>query len=141
MKQELILYPALLMALLTFSVGIALFRRRFVAVKRGDINPGYFLHNRGGKLPDYLARVEQNFSNQFELPVLFYAVVLMLYASHSVNHYQLWLLWGFALSRVAHSLVHIGVNRLAWRRNIFTLGFLLLLASWVLLFIQLVSQA
>jgi hypothetical protein len=139
MKQELILYPALLMALITLGIGIVLYRMRFVAVKQGDLNPAYFLYNRGAKLPDYLARVEQNYSNQFELPVLFYAVVLLLYVSHSANIYQLCLLWGFVLSRVVHSLIHIRLNRLLWRRNSFTVGFFLLLASWILLLIQLIQ--
>jgi hypothetical protein len=140
MNQELILYPALLMALLSFAVGIFLYRQRFIAVKRDDVRPVYFLHNRGGKLPDYLVRAEQNYSNQFELPVLFYAVVFMLYLTHSADLLQLILLWGFALSRVAHTLVHVTVNRLLWRRNVFSLGFLLLLASWCYLLIQLMQR-
>lgn len=140
MDQELILYPAVLMALLSFAVGIVLYRQRFIAVTSGDINPAYFLNNRGGKLPDYLIRAEQNYTNQFELPVLFYAVVFMLYLSHSVNLLQLALLWGFVLSRIAHSFIHIKMNRLLWRRNSFSVGFFLLLASWLLLLTQLLQR-
>lgn len=139
MKQELILYPALFMALLTLGIGIALYRMRYLAVVQGDLNPAYFLYNRGAKLPDYLARVEQNYSNQFELPVLLYAAVLLLYVSHSATIVQLGLLWGFVISRVVHSLIHIRMNRLLWRRNSFTVGFLMLLASWALLLIQLMA--
>ena len=141
MNQQLILYPALLMAMLTLSVGILLFRARIAAVTRGDLNPAYFAYNRGAKLPDYLIRVEQNYSNQFELPVLFYALVLLLYTTQSANHYQLWLLWGFVLSRIVHSLVHIWLNRLLWRRDSFIVGFILLLAGWVLLGIQLLQPS
>lgn len=139
MDQALILYPALLMALLSLTVGTLLYRLRVTAVTRGDVQPGYFLYNRG-KLPDYLARVEQNYTNQFELPVLFYALILLLYVTHGANGIQLLLLWGFVLSRVVHSLIHIRLNRLLWRRNSFAVGFLLLLASWTLLGIQLLFR-
>jgi hypothetical protein len=139
MTQELILYPALTMAMLTLTVGIILFRARIAAVTRGELNPVYFQYNRGAKLPDYLIRIEQNYSNQFELPVLFYGVVLLLYTTHSANYYQLWLLWGFVMSRIAHSLIHIRLNRLLWRRNSFSVGFLLLLASWLILFVELLQ--
>ncbi|HEX9802700.1 MAG TPA: MAPEG family protein, partial [Gammaproteobacteria bacterium] len=115
-----------------FAVGIALFRARILAVKRGDISPGYFLLNRGGKLPENLVRVDQNYNNLLELPILFYAAVLLLYVTGTANLAQLWLLWGFALSRIVHTLIHIRSNHLRWRMRSFVVGFLLLLASWSL---------
>ncbi len=139
MNQALLLYPAMAMALLTLGVGMLLLRARVTAVRSGDLNPAYFQYNRGAKLPGYLLRVEQNYSNQFELPVLFYALVTLLYTSQSASYLQLSLLWGFVLSRTVHSLVHIRLNRLLWRRNSFIAGFLLLIASWLLLGIQLLQ--
>ena len=139
MNQELILYPAMAMALLGLGVGILLLRARILAVIHGDLDPAYFQYNRGARLPDTLIRAEQNYSNQFELPVLFYALVVLLYTSQSAGYIQLGLLWGFVLSRYAHSLIHIRLNRLLWRRNSFMVGFMLLLASWILLGIQLLQ--
>ncbi len=48
MRQALILYPLMAMAGLTFLVGLRMLRLRFRAVARGEINPRYFLLNRGG---------------------------------------------------------------------------------------------
>lgn len=141
MKQELILYPALVVAMLTFTVGIMLFRVRLLAAKRRDISPRYFLLNRGGKLPEYLIKVDHNYSNLLELPILFYAAVLFLYATGTANHYQLWLLWGFALSRIVHSVIHISVNNLRWRMVSFVAGFLFLLASWSLFIWQIIMKS
>ncbi len=139
MSRMQILFPLAGMALLTFAVGVAMLGLRFRAVARGDINPRYFLLNRGGRVPDYLARVEQNYTNLFELPVLFYVLVLALYAADSVTPAQLWLAWGFLASRVLHTLVHTTVNRLRWRMRIFSAGALLLIAAWALFVLRLVA--
>ena len=112
MEQELIIFPALVVVALTFIVGFTLVRLRFLAVNRGEVNPHYFLLNRGGKLPDYLLRMEQNYTNLFELPVLFYLLILLLYITHEVDTLQLWLAWGFAVTRIVHTAIHTTVNRL-----------------------------
>lgn len=137
MNQELILYPAVAMALLTLGVSLLLFRARRQAIFSGEVNPAYFLLNRGGRLPERLIRVEQNYNNLFELPVLFYALVVLLYLSHSGDTVQLALLWGFVLSRIIHSNIHIRHNHLRWRMRSFITGFLLLLAAWLWLLLRL----
>ena len=139
MSRIQILYPMASMALLTFTVGVVMLRLRFRAVARGQINPRHFLLNRGGRVPEYLARVEQNYLNLFELPVLFYALVLALYATASVTPLQLGLAWGFVLTRVMHSLIHATVNRLRWRMWVFSAGALLLMAAWALFVLHLGS--
>lgn len=139
MNQELILYPAFAMALLTFAVGLALFLHRVRAVKRGLITPGYFLLNRGGRQPDELIRFEQNYSNLFELPVLFYALAALLYATQHADLIQLALLWAFVLSRLLHTLIHVTINHLIWRMRSFFAGFYLLLGGWLLLLFRLVQ--
>ncbi|MBT9096440.1 MAPEG family protein [Methylovulum psychrotolerans] len=72
MQQALMVYPMVAMVLLTFVIGIWMLRLRIKAVKEGVLNPGYFLLNRGAKLPDGLAKVTQHYANLFEMPVLFY---------------------------------------------------------------------
>lgn len=141
MQQELILYPALASMGLTFAVGFTMLRLRFLAVGRGEVNPRYFLLNRGGKVPEYVARVEQNYSNQLELPMLFYALALMLYVTGSVNTPQLTLAWAFIATRVAHAAIHITVNRLRWRMIAFVSGAVILLSSWVGVLVQLATAS
>jgi hypothetical protein len=141
MPREQILYPALTVVALTFIVGFMLLRARFLAVRRREINPRYFLLNRGGKVPEYLQKLEQNYCNLFELPVLFYLLTLMLYATNSVNALVLWVAWGFAATRIVHTLVHITVNRLRWRMAVFLTGALLLLAGWMVFLFRLTSAA
>ncbi len=136
MQQELIFFPAIAVVVLTFTIGFTMLRLRFLAVSRGEINPRYYLLNRGGKVPDYLVRVEQNYGNLFELPVLFYLLISVLYSTHTVDELQFWLAWGFAGTRIVHSTIHVTVNWLRWRMLTFTFGVLLLLASWLIFLVQ-----
>jgi hypothetical protein len=113
---------------------------RFRAVRRAEINPRYFLLNRGGKVPDYLLRVEQNYSNLLELPLLFYLLILMLYATRTVDELQLWLAWCHAGTRIVHTAIHTTGNRLRWRMLSFISGALLLLGGWLFFGVRLTQD-
>ena len=139
MNHTAVLYPMFVLVLLTLSVGIALYLLRRGAVRRGEIGLAYFLLNRGGRLPEYLVRVDQHYTNLFELPVLFYALVLILYVGGEVDWYQVWFLWGFVLSRIAHTLIHVTLNRLRWRMVAFLIGFAFLAAGWAALGLDLIT--
>lgn len=140
MPTEHILYPLFVMALLTFVIGFRGFRMRVRAVRQDGLNPGYFQYNRGGKPPEYMMRSEQNYTNQFELPILFYAVGLIAYSASLVDVVTIILAWLFVLSRIMHSYTHIRFNKLMRRRRAFLAGFVTLMALWAKLFIQLIIQ-
>ncbi|MBL3527956.1 MAG: MAPEG family protein [gamma proteobacterium endosymbiont of Lamellibrachia anaximandri] len=137
MLQILIIYPLMAMAALTFGVGILMIRLRFLAVRRGEINPRYFLLNRGSKVPDYLAQVEQNYHNLLELPLLFYAVSILLFLTSKVDVIYLALAWSYVGMRLLHTLIHTTVNRLRMRMWAFLLSSVLLIAIWLRLSLQL----
>ncbi|MBL3600339.1 MAG: MAPEG family protein [gamma proteobacterium endosymbiont of Lamellibrachia anaximandri] len=137
MLQILIIYPLMAVAALTFGVGILMIRLRFLAVRRGEINPRYFLLNRGSKVPDYLAQVEQNYHNLLELPLLFYAVSILLFLTSKVDVIYLALAWSYVGMRLLHTLIHTTVNRLRMRMWAFLLSSVLLIAIWLRLSLQL----
>ncbi|MDG6772858.1 MAPEG family protein [Thiomicrorhabdus sp. ZW0627] len=141
MTNEMILYPLLAMALLTFFVGFSLLRLRFKAVKQDSLNPRYFLLNKGGKAPEYLVKTEQHYLNLFELPILFYLLVITLYVTQQVDMVQLVLAWGFVFSRIAHTVIHLTINRLVWRMRAFVTGAVMLLLSWIYLGLNLISAS
>lgn len=132
MNQEIVFYPLILQVLLTFFVGFKLLQLRIKAVRQDGLNPRHFLLNRGGKIPDYLAKVDQHYINLFELPILFYLLVITLYVTQQVNLAQLILLWGFVISRLIHTSVHITFNALLWRLSTFIIGALLLFIAWII---------
>jgi len=130
MPQTVIFLPLFTMVILTFGIGILMLRARIKAVHEG-LNPGYFHFNRGARLPDDLVKVSQHFGNMFELPVLFYVVVLALYITSSVDIPSLCLSWMSVASRLAHAYVHLGHNRLRSRRWVFLISTAVLFSLWV----------
>ncbi|WP_319557868.1 MAPEG family protein [Thiomicrorhabdus sp.] len=131
MQQEWILFPLIALVIWTLLVGFRMLQLRVKAVRQDGLNPHYFLLNRGGKLPAYLTQIEQHYQNLFELPVLFYLLAITLFASKQVDALQLYLAWIFVTSRIVHSFIHLGSNRLIWRRNTFLFGGAILLIAWL----------
>jgi hypothetical protein len=56
-----------------------------------------------------------NLKNVFELPVLFYALVLLLYVTNRVDGVYVVAAWVFVVFRFAHSVVHCTFNRVLVR--------------------------
>lgn len=138
MSQEAILYPVFVLVALTFFVGLWLARLRFRAVGRGELSPTYFALNRGAKVPEYLAKVTHNYDNLLELPILFYAVTVLLYAGGRVDVGYVALAWVFVISRLVHTYIHTTYNHVFHRLLAFGTGVALLLVMWMRLVIDIV---
>ena len=136
MENTLILYPIFALVALTLGIGIRLGVLRFAAVRRGDLTPRFYELNRGGKMPDYLAKVSQNYDNLLELPILFYLLAVCLFITDKVDMAQLLLAWLFIASRYVHSYIHITDNKLRPRMRAFLLGVLLVIVMWVWFLLQ-----
>ena len=123
------IWPMIAHAVLVFFLYWLLSRRRYAAVQSGNTAAGDFRENR--EEPAESLIVNNNIKNQFELPVLFHAVSLALYASTADNWGTVALGWIFVLSRYAHSYIHLTSNRLRYRRPAFMVGFASLMLMWV----------
>ena len=129
MQSFAILYPAFAMALLTFGVSVWLLKMRIKAYKSGA-DPRYFKLNQGD-LPVYAKQAEQHYENLFEMPVLFYVVLLLAFVTQTANVGLVFLAWAYVAVRAAHSYVHLGENKLLLRRNVFLASFAILLVMWI----------
>jgi hypothetical protein len=137
MDATLIFLPVLLQVLLTVWAYVRLGAAKSRAVAAGQVDERRrALHD--DAWPDSVVQINNNIRNQFELPVLFYVLVLSLYALDAATWFAHIAAWLFALSRVAHFVVHTGGNVVRIRRRVFMFGVLmvLLLAAalgWALL--------
>ena len=137
MQSFAILYPAFAMAFLTFGAGMWLLKMRIKAYKSGA-DPRYFKLNQG-ELPVYAKQAEQHYENLFEMPVLFYVVLLLAFVTQTANAGLVFLAWAYVAVRAAHSYVHLGENKLLLRRNVFLASFAILLVMWIWVLIALWS--
>jgi hypothetical protein len=133
-KQEAIFRPVIVLALLTIAVLVRLFLGRVAAV-RGGVPAGFFRNYQGpDPSPEAMIVTARHFSNLFEMPVLFYAVCLALYATRTVDGTFVALAWAFVVGRLIHSAIHLTYNDVTHRLAIYLLSSALLLAMWIRFF-------
>lgn len=126
MDARLIFYPVLVQIGLTLGVYVYLAIAKSRALKLGQVD----LDRRAldnNAWPDAVRQISNNLGNQFEAPVLFYALALMLWALSAVGPYSLALAWAFSISRLLHASIHLRSNAVPRRRAIFSVGCVLLL--------------
>lgn len=136
MQQALILYPPFALVILTFGIALWMLRLRFRAVRNRELNPKYFRLNRGGKEPEQLAQVTQNYDNLLEMPILFYAVCIASLAAQQVDTVLLSLAWVYVGARLIHSYIHTTYNYLLHRMSVFLFSTACLAAMWIYLAIK-----
>ena len=78
-------------------------------------------------------KISANLTNQFEWPVFFHVLCVMLYLEQSaVTSTIIVMAWIFVIGRVLHSLVQICSSNVRIRGLVFTINFLAVIAMWVL---------
>ncbi|MCY0093879.1 MAPEG family protein [Hoeflea ulvae] len=129
-----IFWPVLAQVLLTYVIYVTVSSRRIGAVKAGSAKPSDF--KVPSIEPEPSATAVRNLSNQFELPVLFFAACLSLYVTGGAGVAAVIVAWAFVIARVAHSYVHITSNRIRIRRSLFIVSLAINLLQWLLLAIH-----
>lgn len=133
-----IFWPVLAQVLLTLIMFTVLGMRKAKAVHAGKVDRKQAaLDNR--VWPEDVLKVSNNIANQFEAPVLFYVLCLVLYSINAAGTVAIVLAWLFALSRCAHTYVHVGSNYVPLRLRLFLVGCLVLLAMLILVAWKLAS--
>ncbi|MFZ4809182.1 MAG: MAPEG family protein [Hyphomicrobiaceae bacterium] len=138
MAQNLILLPVFAQVLLTFAVLVVLGRRRrrSMAIRMQTIQDMALARDADWEGPALLAA--NNFKNQFELPVLFYAGTAFALVTCNVDMAMFLLAWIFVLSRLVHAAVHLGSNVIMWRGSAYLVGFAALVGLWGLLAVRVI---
>ena len=128
-----ILWPILAHIGLTFFLYAWLTFARTLAVRSGEIEYGCFVLGR--EEPLHIARITRNLTNQFELPVIFYAIVVLLIALGQVTWIDVAAAWLFVAGRVIHTLVQTLTDNVPLRGQVFLINFagVAVLAGHVLL--------
>lgn len=127
-----LLLPLLAQVALSFIVMISMYRTRIAEMKSKKIHPQQ-IESRS-KSKDLLkdsARASDNYSNLFELPVLFFTAILLTLILMIQDSILVILAWAFVSSRYLHSLIHVTYNQVMHRFSVFIFGGFVLLAFWV----------
>lgn len=121
MSQSAFFLPALLQILLTILLFISLAIAKSRAAKAGLVNlERRALH--ADAWPENVIKINNNIRNQFEVPVLFYVITIIIWELELANTTIQILSWLFVASRYVHAYIHTGLNDVPWRRRVFMLG-------------------
>ena len=115
-----LLWPMLAQIGWTFLLYCWLTVVRTQAVRRGEVEYSAFAH---GEEPPHIDRITRNLANQFELPAIFYAVVVLLVATKNVTATDIIAAWVFVAGRVIHTLVQTLTDNVPLRGQVFLINF------------------
>lgn len=135
-----ILYPAFAMIGLTIFCMARMGLLRWVAVRKGEIDPRYFILFRGYEEPDKLAAYSRHVTNLFEAPLLFYVIVLTAFVTGQSGIWPLGLAWAYVGLRFIHTYVHLTSNVVMTRFRVFILSMVMLTALWAVVLTNLMRQ-
>ena len=133
MNNEIIFLPLIAHIFLVFTLYILLGKLKKIAVKANLVDRKQASID-ANAWPENVIRVNNNLANQFESPVLFYALTFIYFQTNNINTWVLALFSFYAVTRYLHSYVHISSNFVPHRFKLFVLGMLSLvaLALWLL---------
>ena len=128
MAQTAIFGPFFTMLLLTLVVWTHMYVRRISFITREKISPKDLVNGEAlARIsPPAVANPSDNLKNLFEMPVLFYSLLLYLFATGKVDLAYLLAAWLFVVFRALHSLVHCTFNLVMLRFNLYLMSALAL---------------
>jgi len=133
MDTQLMFWPAVAMAALTFVVWLCMFFRRIGQMKRERVHPQAVATSgaAAARLTDSAAA--DNFRNLFELPVLFYLALTVAAQTAQVSATTLSLAWAFVALRIGHSAIQCTYNKVIHRFYVYATGGATLWILWAVL--------
>lgn len=137
MNQTAIFWPMIAHVALVYAIYVLMLLRRKQAIKAGSVKVSQFRENRDEPAESLFVR--NNLANQFELPLLFHAACLALYATAGANLFVVILAWLFVLSRYVHAYIHVTSNRIRYRQPAFSAGFIALGLMWIWLALHIIE--
>ena len=128
MPQQAIFGPFFATIFLTLVVWVYMYVRRVRFIRSNNFSAKELTPTAFAQLsPPEVANPSDNLKNLFEIPVLFYALVLYLFVTNQVDAVYVIAAWVFVVFRVLHSAVHCTFNLIMLR---FYLYLVATLAVW-----------
>jgi len=130
MHVNSIVFPVLAQVFLTFVLMFLMALKRVKAAQARRYKLRDIAVN-SANYPDDVRKFGNSYVNQFELPLLFYLLcVILMVAGPGNNEYYLILAWAFVATRIVHAFIHVTSNNVIRRFYAFLAGSVVLLAMW-----------
>jgi hypothetical protein len=126
---QVLLAPLFLHVILIVIIGAISLRARIAAVRRGQARLKEIATDSAGWPPE-VRKLGNNFDNQFQTPMLWYAVCALIVTTGLADGVSAGLSWLFLATRIGHAAIHTGSNQVPRRLVAFVLGMTCLLLLW-----------
>jgi hypothetical protein len=131
MSVTAILLPVFVQVALTFVLLFVMGGRRLSSIRSGEVKiRDIALGERNWPAPT--TQASNAYTNQFELPVLFYAITAFAMITRKADLIFVVLAWMFVVTRLVHAGIFITSNRVTWRFQAFLVGAVILMAMWIM---------
>ena len=137
MSAEMILLPLFVEVILTF---VLLFR--LAPLRARDFRSGLREEDIALRQPNWskpALQVQYSYSNQFELPVLFYVLTILAYVTHHAGTLFVVLAWVFVIFRLLQAYVHVTNNKVRLRGAFFGVSALALVIMWIVFIVEILT--
>jgi hypothetical protein len=125
-----LIYPALAQIGWMFVVFVIMFLARREALVSRTVRMKDIALT-GDAWPDRAKAAANNFSNQFETPVLFFVILIIANEVGAKATWMVALAWIYVASRVVHTIIHVTSNHVMRRASAYFVGLLALFLMWI----------
>ncbi len=138
MSLAAVLLPLFVEVALTFGLLIWMGPLRRSDLASGAVKPKD-IALRQPNWSTHTVQVANSFSNQFELPVLFYVLTILEWVTHHAGVLFVVLAWIFVIFRLLHAYVHVTSNVVRLRGAMFGIAALVLMIMWAIYIVQVLT--
>lgn len=131
MTTQEILLPLFVEVALTFLLWVFMAVRRTRDVSAGVVRTEQ-IALREPNWPPRTLQFAYAFSNQFEIPVLFYVLTILAYITHLAGLIFVILAWIFVIFRLLHAYVHVTSNIVRLRGTFYAVAVVALAVNWAI---------
>jgi hypothetical protein len=130
MSVQMVLLPLFVQIGLTFALLLGMATARTRALSSRETNPKDIALGQPN-WPERATQVGNCFRNQFEVPVLFYALIALALPLRHADLVIVLLSWVFVVTRFIHAGIFVTFNDVRQRGMVWFAGVLVLLAMWI----------
>ena len=130
MSVQMVLLPVFVLAGLAFALLFAMATARGKALSGRETSPRDIALGQPN-WPTSATQIGNCFKNQFELPLLFYALIALALPLRHADLVIVLLSWVFVVTRFAHAGIFVTSNNVRQRSLVWFAGVLVLLVMWL----------
>ena len=130
MSVQMVLLPVFVLIGLAFALLLWMATARGQALKAREINLKDIALGQPN-WPERATQIGNCFSNQFEIPLLFYILIALALPLRHADLFIVLMSWVFVVTRFAHAGIFVTSNDVQTRSLAWFAGVLVLLAMWI----------